>query len=400
MGMYLYCFKQLLVVEMKAVLGNNFSGKSQYILDLFHQSQSGALIGCDASHFFSGISSSSLDEIKLHGGNIEELHEIIKKLNLELILNTNPYTLSGGQQIALAVVCAIASQPDFLGLDSSLEQVDPEKRAFILEIIRDKKDVVLADNRFSEYIQSYDFCIHTLDQIYTANDVLDIQAVQSNLKLNQATKNTLKFRDVSFSYPKQKADVLNQLSMHIESGRTYILDGANGTGKTTLSKILAGVLKVNRGYFLLNDETINPFKFPGKYVSYCFQNPDLQLFEGTVHSELKSSLVNSDIAKDDINNRIEMYAHAFGLAKLLDEHPMDLPFTLRKRLAMCCAFVAEKSFVILDEPTMSQDDATVIALTNIIKDYVESGRTVIVISHSEWFKSMLNAKYLKLTAGD
>jgi energy-coupling factor transport system ATP-binding protein len=153
--------------------------------------------------------------------------------------------------------------------------------------------------------------------------------------------------------------------MKFKAGGHYLLSGPNGVGKSTLSKILCGLLRPTSGEIRVNTKPVQPWREPGRFVSYAFQDPDLQLFANRVSKQLASA------------KRPEAVARWFGLDQHLSEHPLDLPFVLRKRLAIGAALGREKGLSILDEPTLGQDSRSVAEGRGYL-----SGATTIVISHS------------------
>ena len=87
---------------------------------------------------------------------------------------------------------------------------------------------------------------------------------------------------------------------------------------------------------------------------------------------------------------------AFGLSSCLDKHPLDLPWVLRKRLSILSAIRRDTPMLILDEPTLGQDDAFCNILAKYLHAASHAGRIVIVISHSHSFSKLLDAQFVEI----
>ncbi|VVB67149.1 Molybdate/tungstate import ATP-binding protein WtpC [Candidatus Norongarragalina meridionalis] len=137
--------------------------------------------------------------------------------------------------------------------------------------------------------------------------------------------------DVRFSYDDR--EVLSGASFRLGRGIAAVY-GDNGCGKTTLGKIMAGILKPTAGAVRVPSST-----------TYVFQNPNHQLFEETVREEVGLGAVSTAAAKRALESM------------LLDPRRdcATLSYGERKRLAFCCALASEPALLIADEPFASQD---------------------------------------------
>jgi energy-coupling factor transporter ATP-binding protein EcfA2 len=119
----------------------------------------------------------------------------------------------------------------------------------------------------------------------------------------------------------------------------------------------------------LNGKPVQPWKKPGSLTRYHYQDPDLQLFATRVAAQWPP--------------QSERFASIFGLTAFANEHPLDLPYVLRKRLAIGCAIASSTPLIAVDEPTLGQDDAAANALHRIC-----CSRAGLVISHSKVFRDL------------
>jgi energy-coupling factor transport system ATP-binding protein len=381
--------------------GPNFSGRTD-LLRAFAGNNSGngvdAYIPAEVYNALSGLAGTVKEEMELQAQSAEHLakaFQLFSTLGLEGLYGRNPFTLSGGEQALLAVTTALILQPRHLSIDCALEQLDTDFRAATLHSIETARcaaaAILIADNRLTEY-----------PAVSSAWLAADMPAASGNGSgslslpptLEPAISNPVKIAldGLAFKYP-GGADVLRDVSVRLEPGTVYLLGGKNGSGKSTLAKLLCGVLRPTRGKIVFDNKEASPWKAPGQTVAYHFQNPDLQLFATSVDEELNLAAQSGLLAKDSLLS-------LFGLHDLMKEHPLDLPFVIRKRVAMAATLAMPCSWVILDEPTLGQDQASIRTIAEVINLLARNGLGVVIINHSEEFKSLLaNPKALRLSNG-
>ena len=131
---------------------------------------------------------------------------------------------------------------------------------------------------------------------------------------------------LNFSYPKSDT-VLENISFHMKKNHRVGLVGPNGCGKTTLVKLMMGILKPQSGEVYLEGNNIKNISLSeiGKKVGFVFQNPDKQLFASTVWEQMSFSYnFNKSITEKEIDEKIDYYLKIFDL----DQHKRDFPFNL------------------------------------------------------------------------
>ena len=160
---------------------------------------------------------------------------------------------------------------------------------------------------------------------------------------------------------------------------------------STYAKLLTGLLKPAKGSVTVDGKPVDVWQNPARLIAYHFQNPDLQLFGESVDEELS----NCGAAREMQETVIE----TFGLKEVLQLHPLDLPFVLRKRVALAATICMNRPWVILDEPTLGQDSEAATNIARILKSLVASGTGVIIISHCEWFDHLVDARPLSISGG-
>jgi energy-coupling factor transporter ATP-binding protein EcfA2 len=365
-------------------------------------------IGPEVYNSISGLGLTVREELRLHTGQPPEkssVAHLLELTGLDAMYDRNPFTLSGGEQALLTVISALSLEPGLIALDCALEQID---RTFKTELLRrmlnglrSQTATLIADN-----------CLYELEGAEAMPKITISGAGEArapHLRFDPITADVelplfppkpcqLTLSGINFRYPRS-ATVLNSASAQLKPGTLYFLEGRNGAGKSTLAKILCGVLRPDAGRIFVDQEQVHTWKHPGQLVAYHFQNPDVQLFSTTVEEEVAAGLGTTGLAAPEREIRTEAVMSAFGLSHVRKEHPLDLPFVIRKRIALAATVAMGRPWLILDEPTLGQDSASAEAIAGVINKLLKLGTGVIVISHSQRFRRLLPEEPLKLTGG-
>lgn len=389
--------------------GNNFSGRTHYLKSITGldpdglNTADGVYLGSVPSNYISGLATRVKEEFQLHsdkGASDEALNFIIQTLGLSNILHSNPFTLSGGEQAMVALINATLLRPNCVAIDTLLEQVNEQWKLPFLEMSLNGQfgDIkfLIADNRSDEihlpieHIKvPFDFPDEEIVERHTFHPI-DHKRFSAGLYSHDAV--SLSIRNLSYRY-KKGPQVLEDVNIDLAPGIVYHLEGVNGAGKSTLSKLLAGILKMQDNSKLLVDSVpVNLYRHPGKVVGYSFQNPDEQLFETTVEEEILPKSFSSEV---EVRRR-QMLLEAFGLQDVAYEHPGDMPFTIRKRIALAATFGMDRPWYILDEPTIGLDNDNSFSIGEIIKALTNIGKSVILISHAHFLSNILTTKTILL----
>lgn len=188
---------------------------------------------------------------------------------------------------------------------------------------------------------------------------------------------------VRFGYGKTKdAELIHGISLLIEDGEFVALTGENGAGKSTFSKLLAGILKPSDGKICVNgiDTKKTKNSVLAKTTGFLFQNPDRQLCTYTVRDEIafgQKALKTG--TEEEISKRTEKIIERFGFNP--DEAPFSLSRGQRQRLALASIIAVEPKVMILDEPTTGLDYKECMEIMSAVKELNKNGTTVIMVCH-------------------
>ena len=196
----------------------------------------------------------------------------------------------------------------------------------------------------------------------------------------------LSLEAVGFVYP-DGTRALEGIDLRIDPGEVVAVVGQNGSGKSTMARLLNGLLRPTTGSVRHDGQDVadrRVAELAGR-VGIVFQNPDRQIFAGKVRDEVRFGprMLRRDEARVDA-----AATHALalvGLTDAADENPYDLGYSRRKLLALASVLAMETPVVVLDEPTTGQDARGIARVQAVVDELATSGRTVIAISHDMRF---------------
>ena len=164
-------------------------------------------------------------------------------------------------------------------------------------------------------------------------------------------------KSVTYSYPMTNIPVLVDFSMQLDRGEIVAVTGRNGCGKTTLTKLLVGILRPTSGRISidgLDASGMDLFEI-GRRAGYVFQNPNRQLFCDTAFNEVAFGLRNLGLDESQTADKAEYYLEYFDLSRYRETYPGKLSFGEKQRLALAAVIALGTNYIILDEPTTGLD---------------------------------------------
>lgn len=384
-------------------LGNGDGPSPDYVASSGRPS---AYIGPEVYNSLSGLAATAKAELQLHNapGSERLIEELTEDLGVVRFQNRNPFQLSGGEQVLLAVSSGLALQPTTLAIDCALEQLEWTMKLRLLRWLQSARFgttcVLLADNQLSE-CGRFEPTLSLRDPGARRRDHdLVFDPIRSELPtyIKPMRPCALSLKSLAFHY-RQGGTVLRNASSELRPGQLYLLTGPNGSGKSTLAKLLSGVLRPRSGKLLVDELVYQPWTQPGQLVAYHFQNPDLQLFSTSVSAEIQAGPRALGLSPSEAARQADAAIAAFGLTHVRDEHPLDLPFVIRKRVAMAATLAMGRPWMILDEPTLGQDATSSEAIASLLTGLLSFGLGIVIISHSLWLRRRLSAQMLRIEGG-
>ncbi|NQX47035.1 ATP-binding cassette domain-containing protein [Paenibacillus tritici] len=186
---------------------------------------------------------------------------------------------------------------------------------------------------------------------------------------------------LSFRYEDGR-QAIQDISLDIPSGTLTVLCGVNGSGKSTLLRLLAGLAQPTSGRILHGDGKKADHR-AAEAVSMVFQQPETQLFAGTVHKDIEYGLTQRGVPQAERTEIIASALRKTGLA--YDEFAGRSPFLLsggeKRRVCIAGALAAQPGLLILDEPTAGLDPQAAQSLLGLVQELRRSGLTLIIGTH-------------------
>lgn len=211
----------------------------------------------------------------------------------------------------------------------------------------------------------------------------------------------IEFIDVSFCYPGQNKPVLHNANLSLPKEGVTAIIGPNGSGKTTFSKLLMGILKPTRGLIFLEGEPVSSLTLAqiGRRAGYVFQNPGKQLFCETVEEEIGFGLQNLGLPTDQVSRKAWEMMEYFELTRYSRSFPLSLSMGEKRRLAIAAVLTLEPDLLVLDEPTAGLDPYRKKLLGGYLKRVIASQRGVVIISHDYKFINKYATRLIRLEGG-
>jgi energy-coupling factor transport system ATP-binding protein len=187
----------------------------------------------------------------------------------------------------------------------------------------------------------------------------------------------LALREITFGYP-GAAPIFRDFSYSLRQGELTAILGPNGGGKTTLVKLLRGLLQPQAGEVWMAPEA-QPLR-----VGFVFQNPDYQLFAEQVWEEVAFGPRQLGLSQVEITQRVETALTQVHLLDRAGDDPFSLTKGQRQRLAVAAVLALTPQVIILDEPTTGLDHREQEDMLDLIRELHRQGHTIVMVTHSMW----------------
>jgi energy-coupling factor transport system ATP-binding protein len=326
---------------------------------------------------------------------------MIERFSLKKVMHSRIFDLSEGEKQKVALASIISLRPRIVILDEPSANLDPGATEELASLLADLKKqgitIVIVDHRLY-------WLSRLIDRVYVLQhgrikesglySILDIEAIRDRYGLRKTKiasskidlpdvkktrKSCFKINDMNFSYNRNGSQpVFDNVSLKLPIGEVTAIIGNNGAGKTTFAKLLTGLLKMSSGNIFLNYRIIPP-KALLKKSSIVLQNMDHQLYMKTVRAEL--AIAARYLLKPEREKRANELMDRFRLAELAMRHPQSLSGGQKQRLVIACGLIKNPDILILDEPTSGLDGMNMRIMSEMMKEFANQGKCVLVITH-------------------
>lgn len=376
-----------------------FSASATPRVDLAQWAKHVGFLPQDAGHYLSGIRGTVAEELafSLENGGVprermrQRVTELAQRLRLEHLLERHPEQLSGGQERLVALAALSISEPDVLVLDEPLIGLDHQATTLVSEMINRLRAqgtalVVLASS--SRFWAEEADALWSLDQgtlhRIRAADIPSHESGRGTFSQPALDKSRvlLSLESVELAYPGSAHSAVQDLDLNVWAGECVGLAGANGSGKTTVLKAVAGLMAPVSGSLSASGPT-----------GLLLQNSSDQLFERTVLREVSFGMRK----KSTLRERVPAVLEQLGLESYAHTHPYELPASARRLVALATVLVREPEILLLDEPTEALDEVGQAMLKEVIDSVLAGGGAVILSTHDEEFMDQVADRVHRMT---
>lgn len=377
----------------------------------------------------------------------KKLAEIVHYFGFNHLLHRTTSELSGGEKQQVNLASVLLLNPKILLLDEPTAQLDPIAAKDFMQLLKQLNDdfgitILIVEHRLDELFslanrlvmlergeinldttpraaiqeihpkmsaylpQASQLYLAFMEKHNASFVPYNVKEAKQWLKEMKVDFNENKFDDtyikhtllelktIDFSYSKFGKPILQDLSLTIQEGEWLAILGSNGTGKSTLLKIIAGLLKPQHGRINYKGKRVK--KIEQKWIGYLPQDPKLFFLHETLEEEYEALGERYEISKAEVFEMIKK----FNVEDLLKRHPYDLSGGELQRAALVGILLGKPELLLLDEPTKGIDPAFKIEFAEIIEEVRKSGVTVVMVTHDVEFAAQHVTRCSMMFQGD
>lgn len=330
-------------------------------------------------------------------GKVEEAFELF---SLEKLKDRNVYELSSGERQLISILSAWALDTDILLLDEPTANLDfaaiRQLRELLLKLKRQGKTLILSEHRLyylSGIADEYWLMERgRLKGRYTEGGIKAIQkegavplrtfalediafSAEPPAETPGSVPFFLKAQGLRFGYRRKGEELLHDVSFTARCGETVGIIGPNGSGKTTMGKIVTGLLCPSAGDIFMAGKKMKNRDLQ-KNALFVMQESEFQFYTNSVMNELRYGHKETPGFQEDMERLLKKA----GMWECRDRHPFALSGGQMQKLSLMIAYFSPKRLVILDEPTAGLDAGSLKSCAELIRE-MRKTKLVFIITH-------------------
>lgn len=371
---------------------------------------------------------------------LEKVDDAARTVGMENFLIEPPFHLSGGQKQKVALAGILHDEEEILLFDEPLAALDPAMGMTAVDLIdqiyREKnKTILIIEHRLEDVLYRHVDRIILVDggQIqldstpdellcsgmlkehgireplyisalknagiqFTPEDHLDqieeldiskyqkaiLEEMKAVSEYQVPPKEELLVRasHVTFAYERRKA--LEDVSFDIHRGEKIAIVGKNGAGKSTMAKLLCGIIRPSSGEIFINGTNYLSMSIReiGQKIGYVMQNPNQMIVKDIIADEVRLALTLNQFSQEDIDKRVADTLKMCGLYPMRNWPVSVLSYGQRKRVTIASILALQPEIIILDEPTAGQDYKHYTEIMNFLEEINRDYHiTILFITH-------------------
>jgi energy-coupling factor transport system ATP-binding protein len=364
----------------------------------------------------------------------------------------SPATLSGGERQRLALAAVLAMEPAILVLDEPSSNLDPAGRRAMFDVVRrlhrergitvivadpdveslarDATRVVVLDNgqvvadgapgavlADVAALRRWGVRVPQVADVSARLGIslapVGVDAAAARLEIVPGPRSAvptapastgepvLDVREVTFRYPGAARPAVVDVSFRVRPGEIIGVAGANGGGKTTLARLLIGLVRPGAGAVVVAGVDIarRPVREVARSVGLVFQDPGHQLFATSVGAELALGPRALGLSEAQVGERVREVARVLDLEDVLGAHPFRLGRSMRKLVALGAVLAMRPRVLVLDEPAAGGDPRVASLVADRLRAVAEEGTAIIVTSHDMTLLASTAGRMLVIAGG-
>ena len=214
-------------------------------------------------------------------------------------------------------------------------------------------------------------------------------------------------RDVSFTYSGSETDGIRRINLEISKGECILLCGRSGCGKTTLTRLINGLIPAFYPGTLTGSVRIEnqdvaelPLYKIAQRVGSVFQNPRTQFFNVDTDSEIAFGIENEGCPQERLIQRVRQTAEELHIENLRGRNIFELSGGEKQKIAFASVYAMNPDIYVLDEPSSNLDSESIAALQRYIRNIKAQGKTVIVAEHRLYYLTGIADKIVYMEKGE
>ncbi|MBO7697839.1 MAG: ABC transporter ATP-binding protein [Erysipelotrichaceae bacterium] len=371
---------------------------------------------------------------------LEKVERSATIVGMERFLDAVPYNISGGQKQKVALAGILHNDVEILLFDEPLASLDPTMGMSAVDLIdrihrEHGKTILIIEHRLEDVLYRHvdrivlmnegRIILDTTPDELLASDTLKENGIREPLYISalknagiklKAEDNLSKLDELDFEKYKDKIvshfrqselkeetvkdkkiievknvtfrygdfEALKNISFDIFEGEKIAVVGKNGAGKSTMAKLLCGILRPSEGQILIEGEDYLKYSIRelGRIVGYVMQNPNQMLVKDIIREEVELALRLNDMDDETISKKVEATLRMCGLYQMRNWPVSVLSYGQKKRVTIASILALQPKVIILDEPTAGQDYKHYTEIMNFITELNEKYNiTILFVTH-------------------
>ncbi len=330
-----------------------------------------------------------MENLKMKPGDIiDKIYYYADLFKIQHLLNRKTEELSGGEKQAIALLSIAAMDCSVYLFDEPTAFLDPERSSHFIDVLgylMKNKTVIIVEHNLKYLTGKISSVLHIENRVIQKKENIILQTLPVSKRKKSPGKEVMTGINICHSY-NMKNTVLKNLDFSLHEGEVLGVAGNNGTGKSTLLKIISRILSPLSGKIIFQGKDISaiPKKEYYQHLSLLYQNPESHFLYSTALQEVQGNTAALE---------------KFNLIDYRDSNPFTLSEGEKRRLTLAMQWSMNRRIYLLDEPSFGMDFGNKLILIETINRMADDGCSFIIVSHDNEFLQSVSDRRLLLIDG-